>query len=35
MRCERQECIALNSAVNTEAEFLIRLAVIVPCIEYA
>ena len=34
-RCERQERIALNSAVNTEAESLRRLAVTDPLTEYA
>ena len=32
---ERQECIAVSSAVNTEADFRNRLAVIEFWIEYA
>ena len=35
MSCARQERIALNSAVSTEAESLNRLEVIEPLIEYA
>ena len=35
MSCARQERIALNLAVIAEAEYLNRLEVIVPLIEYA
>lgn len=35
MSCERQEKIAVSSAVKTEAEFLRRLALVVSWMEYA